>query len=315
MINSSSNRILSWDVIAVLGYTAAVLPFQWVGLQSPIRVVLLAPVLLFLPGFTLSTVLFPGRPAEDGSTENDESSRVGLVERAAISVGTSVGLLPLFAFAFDLVLGQVVGPTVAVAAVFSAGMALVGGHRRSRLSERDRFEVPIGRWIGEITTAVTDDSTGAAVVNVVLVVSVLLAIGAVGIAFAVPQEGATFTDFSVGSDRDGEFVTDDYPNDLAVGESTELAVLIENNEGEPTEYSVVARFERVQGGTVTAIEDAGAFTVTVDPGNSVTESHSVSRSITGDSVRLRFFLYRGDPPTDPGPETAYRSVHVWVDVE
>lgn len=315
MIDNSTNRILSWDVLAVLGYTAAVVPFQWIGLPSPIRIVLLAPVLLFLPGFTLSTVLFPGVPAEGRRTTNDERSRIDLVERAAVSVGSSVGLLPLFAFGFDLVLGQVVGPTIVVASAFSACMALVGGYRRSQLPERDRLEIPVGRWIEELTMAVTDDSTGTAVVNVVLVVSVLLAVGAVGMAFAVPQQGATFTDFAVGSDQGGEFVTDNYPDDLAVGETTELAVLIENNEGELAEYSVVARFERVQDGTVTTVEDAGEFTATVDPSETAIESHSVSRSLTGDNVRIRFLLYRGDPPTDPGPETAYRSVHVWLDVE
>jgi uncharacterized membrane protein len=232
------------------------------------------------------------------------------------TTATIAGLLPLFAFGFDLVLGQVVGPTIAVTAVFSAAMALLGGYRRSQLSDRDRLELPIETWVDELTTAVTDESTETAVVNVVLAVSILLAIGAVGVAFAVPQESTTFTDFAVGSEQDGEFVTDDYPDDLAVGETAEMAVLIENNEGEPTEYSVVARFERVEDGTVTAVEEAGEFTVTVASGETAVESHSVTRSMTGDDVRLRFFLYRGEPPTDlGGAETAYRSVHVWVDVE
>ncbi|MFC6873698.1 DUF1616 domain-containing protein [Halobellus marinus] len=314
MIENSSNRILSRDVVAVLVYTAAVVWLHWIGLPSPIRLVLLAPVLLFLPGFTLSTVLFPGQPTEDGATTDDEISRLGLVERAAISVGISVGLLPLFAFGFDVVLGRVVGPIIVVTGVFSAVMALIGGYRRSQLSERDRFEIPIETWFGEISTA--GDSTETAVVNIVLAVSVLLAIGAVGVAFAVPQDGATFTDFAVGSDQNGEFVTDNYPDDLAVGETADMAVLIENNEGEPTEYSVVARFERVQNGSVTAVEDAGEFTVTVESGETVIQSHSVTRSMTGEDVRLRFFLYRGEPPTDlGGADTAYRSVHVWVDVE
>lgn len=320
MTANPSNRILSWDVVAVLGYAAAVVPLQWIGLPSPIRIVLLAPVLLFLPGFTLSTVLFPKRPAEGAWATNDRSSRLGgdgisslgLVERAAISVGLSAGLLPLFAFGFDLALGRVVGPIIVATAVFSAGMALIGGYRRSRLSERDRLEIPIEEWFEGIRMAVTDDSTGAAAVNILLVVSVLLAVGAVGVAFAVPQQGATFTDFSVGSEQGGEFVTDDYPDDLAVGETAEMSVLIENSEGEPTQYSVVARFERVQDGTVTAVEDAGEFTVTVEPGETAIERHSVTRSMTGDDVRLRFSLYRGEPPINPDSETAYRSVHVWI---
>ncbi|MFD1686153.1 DUF1616 domain-containing protein [Halobellus litoreus] len=315
MIEIPSKRILTWDVVAVLSYAAAVVPLQWIELLSPIRIALLAPVLLFLPGFTLSTVLFPGRPVGERSTATNGISRLGTVERAALAVGLSVGLLPLFAFVFDLVLGQVVGPIIVATAVFSAGMALLGGYRRSRVPEPDRFEIPIERWFEESITSVRENSTGAAVVNVALAGSIVLAVGAVGIAFAVPQEGATFTDFAVGTQQGGEFVTDGYPEDLAVGEAAETAVLIENSEDKLTEYHVVARFERVEDGTVTAIQSAGGFTVTVDPGETVIRSHSAVRSITGDDVRLRFFLYRDEPPTDPGPETAYRAVHVWVDVE
>ncbi|WP_049912289.1 DUF1616 domain-containing protein [Halorubrum kocurii] len=312
--------MLSWDVVAILAYTAAVVPLQWIELSSSIRIVFLAPVLLFLPGFTLTTVLFPGGPTKDTRATNELSSergddgvsRLDLVERTAVSVGVSAGLLPLFAFGFDLVLGQVVGPIIAVTAVFSAIMAIIGRYRRSQLLERDRFEVPVREWFERSVTSTTEESTGAATVNIVLAVSVLLAIGAVGVAFAIPQQGATFTDFAVGSEQDGEFVTDGYPEDLAIGETAEMAVLIENSEGEPREYSVAVRFERVQNGTVTAVENADEFAVTVESGETIIQNHSVTRLMTGENVRLRFFLYRGEPPTDPGPETAYRSVHVWI---
>lgn len=315
MTETTSERRLPWDAIAVLCYAAAVIPLQWIALASPIRIVLLAPALLFLPGFALTTVLFPGRSADGETVARAEMSRISLVERAALSVGVSVGLLPLLAAGFDLVLGRIVGPTIVVIAVFSGGMALLGGVRRLRLPRADRFEVPIARWFDELTAAVSGESTGTAVANVLLAGSVVLALGAVGVAFAVPQEGATFTHFAVGTEQEGEFVTDDYPDDLAVGEVAETAVLIENNEGGPMEYHVATRFEQVQDGTVTVVQDADEFTVTVESGETATESYSATRSITGDNVRLRFLLYRDEPPTDPRPETAYRTVHIWIDTE
>ena len=332
MIGNSSGRNLPWDVVAVLVYAAAVVPLQWVDLPSSPRIVLLAPALLFLPGFTLSTVLFPGRSLEEGSNSftgfasrtspseaeaaaGERVARLGLIDRAAVSVGVSVALLPVFAFGFDIVLGSVVGPIIVVTTAFSAVMAVLGGILRLRVPAGDRFEIPIRRWFDELATSVTDTSTGVAVVNVVLVGSVVLAVGAVGIAFVAPQQGATFTEFAVGTEQDGEFVSGDYPDDLAVGETAETAILIENHEGDPTEYSVVARFESVEDGTVTAVEDAGEFSVTVEPGATVVETHRVTRSMRGDDIRLRFLLYRGEPPTDPSPANAYRSVHLWVDVE
>ncbi|OYR46158.1 DUF1616 domain-containing protein [Halorubrum sp. Hd13] len=329
MNGTPSGRVLSWDVLAVLGYAAAVAPLQWIGLPPSVRIALLTPLLLFLPGYALSTVLFPKRPAEGGSrvnsgfgrlggrgsTADDSGSRIDMIERTALGVGLSLGLLPLFAFAFDLVLGRVVGPIIVVSAVFSALMALIGGFRRSRLPESDRFEVPIWRWYDDLTAAVVDEQPRVAVVNVALAVSVVLALGAVGVAFAVPQEGATFTEFAVGSEEGGEFVTDEYPDGLAVGETAEPALLIENREREVVEYHVVARFERVEDGAVVAAEEAGGFSVTVEPGETVVETHRVTPPMTGEDVRLRFLLYREEPQTSLGTEPAYRSVHVWIDVE
>ena len=329
MNGTPSGRVLSWDVLAVLGYAAAVAPLQWIGMPSPIRIALLTPLLLFLPGFTLSTVLFPRQPTGGGSRANGmysrlsgsgsagdgETSRLGIVERTALGVGLSVGILPLFAFGFELALGEIAGPIIAVTAVFSGVMALIGGLRRSRVPEKDRFDIPIWQWTDEITASVSEESPGVAAINVALAVSVVLALGAVGVAFAVPQEGATFTEFSVGTEQDGEFVTDDYPDELAVGETAEPALLIENREREVVEYHVVARFERVQDGTVVAAEEAGGFSVTVEPGETAVETHRVTPPMTGEDVRLRFLLYRNEPETGLGTEPAYRSVHVWIDVE
>ena len=330
----SPSRIISWDVVVVIVYSGVVVPLQWIGLPSPVQVVLLTPALLFLPGFALTTVLFPGQPTTGGAgpkarsrsstfaprfrgnaTASDEVSRLGLVERAALSIGLSVGLFPFFGLGFDLALGRVVGPIIAATAVCSVVAILVGGVRRSRVPKSDRFEIPIQRWFEDAERAVTDESPGVAVVNVALAASVVLALLAVGVAFAVPNQGATFTEFAVGSERGGEFVTDDYPGDLAVGETAETAVLIENHEGEPIEYHVIARFERVQDGTVTAAEGAERFTVTVEPGETVVESHQITRSMAGDNARIRFLLYRDEPQTDLGNEPAYRSVHVWLSTE
>lgn len=333
MSGTSSERVLSWDIAAVLGYAAATVPLQWISPPGSVQVVVVAPLLLFVPGYALTTVLFPGRPngdrtgtggglrfprfsgGDDEGAEGDGVSRLGLVERAAVSVGLSVALLPLFALVFDTVLGEVVGPVILVAAGVSAVAAVAGGVRRSRLPESVRHEVPVEQWIDRGVTGIRGASPGTATVNVALAISVLLAVSAVGLAFAAPQPGAASTEFVVGTERNGEFVTDGYPDDIATGEPAELALLIENREREPREYHVVARFERVRDGTVTGFESAGGFTVTLQPGETAVETHTAAPSLTGENVRLRFLLYRGEPPARPSPESAYRSVHVWTSVE
>lgn len=331
MSESSANRILTWDLIVVVVYSVVLISVQGVDFSSPARLVLLTPALLFLPGFALTTVLFPGEPIREGSglqvisyfsasdrnvgnkaTTRDTVSRIGLVERSALAVGLSVGLLPFFAIAFDLLLGRVVGPIVVTTAVFSAGMMLIGGVRRSQVAKSDRFELPIRQWFDDVKAAVNDEPVGVTVVNVVLAVSIVVALVAVGVAFALPNQGATFTEFAIGTEQNGEFVTDDYPDELAVGESADTAVLIENHERELIEYHVVARFERVEDDTVTETQEAGRFTVTVEPGESAIESYRITRSMTGENVRIRFLLYREEPQSNLGNEPAYRSGHIWI---
>lgn len=334
MSGTSANRILTWDVIAVVAYSVVLILVSGVDLSTPARFVLLSPGLLFLPGFALTTVLFPGQPLRqesgrqgmsffstsdrsvvNNSTTTGEAPQIGIVERSALSVGLSVGLLPFFALVFDLVLGRVVGPIIVATAVFSAGMMVIGAVRRSNVAEDHRFQIPIWRWVDDAEAAVSDRSLGVAVVNVALAVSIVIALAAVGVAFALPNQGATFTEFAIGSEQDGEFVTDDYPDDLAAGETAEPAVLIENHERESIEYHVVARFERVQDDAVTETEEAGRFTVTVEPGETAIESYEITRSMTGENVRLRFLLYREEPQSNLGNEPAYRSGHIWVDNE
>lgn len=54
--------------------------------------------------------------------------------------------------------------------------------------------------------------------------------------------------------------------------------------------------------------------MTVDPDGSVTERLTVTPSIQGDDVRLTILLYADSVPENPSRDTAYRSVHVWMDV-
>ena len=307
--------MFTWDVVAVVLYAAGAVALDTPQIPSAIRILAVAPVLLFLPGYGLASVLFPGGPAPRRSPLSRRAAevpRLGLIERIAVSFGLSLALLPPLALAFGTVLGTLVGPVVPVVAVIAVVTTLIGAVRRAILPEADRFTVPLAEWIEEAQAGAIDGSTRTAAVNLALAVSVLLAVGIAGVAFAAPQDGASYTEFAVGTERDGGFVAGDYPTDAAVGEPITLQLQLENRERTEMTYHVVPQFERVSNGDVSEVVRTDAFDLTVGPGETTTQSHEVSPPIVGDDVRLTYLLYVDDPPENPGRDSAYRSVHVWM---
>lgn len=314
MINSL-RRLFTWDVIAVVSYAVGAVALDTMQIFPTLRLIVVVPLLLFLPGYGLASVLFPGQPSARQTSLNQPAVKVpqlGLVERAAVSFGLSLALLPPLALVFGAVLGTLVGPVVPVAAALAIGTTLIGAVRRDALSDADRFTVPLDRWIAEVRAGTVDGSPRTAAVNVALAASVLLAVSVAGIAFAAPQEGTSYTEFAVGTEQDGNFIAGEYPTNATVNELITLQIQVENRERTLMTYRVVAQLERVNNGAVSEVVRTDAFDLTVEPGMTKVRSHDVSPPISGDNVRLTYLLYVEEPPENPGRDTAYRSVHVWL---
>jgi uncharacterized membrane protein len=43
------------------------------------------------------------------------------------------------------------------------------------------------------------------------------------------------------------------------------------------------------------------------------QEHEIRPTIAGDTLRLTFLLYQGDPATNPTVDNAYRHVHLWIE--
>lgn len=316
-MSGQSDRYGMLDVVLVIGYAAMGVIVDLLPFGSVVRFVVLLPLLLFLPGYALSTVLFPGGQSERKSAlgrQSEASPAIDGVERAALGIGLSVALLPLFGLLFAVAFGTVNGPIVPAAAAFVALTAILGAVRRARRPENQRFGVLFGQWLAEARAAVTSGSRFDVMTNLALAASVLLAAGVLAVGFAAPQQGATFTEFAVGTTDDGEFVTSGYPTELDAGEEAELNVLIENREGEPITYTTVVQLERVEDGAVTERSELDMIVMDVAPGETATEQHTIAPMMTGQDLRLTYLLYIGEPDPEPDRESAYRSAHVWITV-
>jgi uncharacterized membrane protein len=101
---------------------------------------------------------------------------------------------------------------------------------------------------------------------------------------------------------------------------------IGNQEHEQVEYTVVVQLQRVEivnesgattnGTTVRVLEERGLQRFQAELAHNETwhNQHTVTPTMTGEGLRLQYLLYRGDPPAEPSAETAYRELHLWVNV-
>jgi uncharacterized membrane protein len=307
-------------VVVLLTVLAVSLP---VVRETPLRILFGLPFVLFVPGYAFVAALFPERgSAPDGEEDASEDRGIDPIERVALAFGLSIAIVPLLGLVLNFTpWGIRLIPIVLTVGGFTVGCAIVAAVRRWVLEPEERFSVPYRSWVASVRAELfePDDRTDA-VLNVALALALLLALGSVGFAVAVPQDGERFTEFYLLTEQeDGELVADDYPEEFIQGEPQPLIVGIENNEHETVDYTVVVQLERVEGdgeeSEVVERDELDRFEATLEHDETLHEEYSVAPTMAGEDLRLSFLLYDEEVPEEPTRENAYRDLHLWIDVE
>lgn len=310
-------------VVAIVGLTVAIISLPVVR-ETWFRILFGLPFVLFVPGYAFIAALFPeagSSPTEDANATTVEDGGIDGLERVALSVGTSIVVVPLIGLVLNFTpWGIRLVPIIVSVSGFTLTMAAIATYRRNELPTTDRFGVPYRRWINEGRSAILNpESRGDKVLNILLVASLLLAIGSVGYAVAIPKQGESFSEFYLLTEgQDGELIADDYPQNLTVGEEESLYVGIGNHEHRTVNYTVMVLLQDVQfqnnSSDVLRQERLGRFQTTLETNETWQRNHTVTPTMTGERLRLTYLLYRGDAPSDPSIENAYQEVHLWVNV-
>lgn len=313
-------RRLPADLATVIGLviiTLAVVLLPGIR-DTPLRVVFGLPFVLILPGYALVAALFP----EAGGTDGDgEREGIDGIERVALSFGLSIAVVPLVGLVLNFTpFGIRLLPILVSVSGLTVTLSVVGAVRRWQLPEPEQFHVPYREWLADGREELFEPETRTdGALNVLLAVSVVLAVGSVGYAVAVPQPGEAFTEFYLLTEQEnGELVADDYPTEFVQGETQSLVVGIGNHEHEAISYSVVVELQRVEvvnnSTRVLATESLDRYIVDVGANETVHRTQNITPSMTGERLRLAFLLYKDDVAAEPTVENAYREGHLWVNV-
>lgn len=305
--------VVALAAVATLGLAVV---YGRYGGPASLRVPLGLAFVFFLPGYAVSSALFPEPSAgTDGGRSPGGTFRVDAVERLALSIGLSIFLVPLAGLGLTAVgepvtLTTVLGTTTALVVVAATAAAV----RRLRRPPHRRWHPSVLAW----TRAGVDYAVADSLNAVIAVLVVVAAVGA-GAAVAVPSNGERYTEFTVlAPGGDGTPSATDYPTEFASGEQRTLLVEINNQEGRTVEYTVVIRLQEMAGSglnrSVGRALTLDRFEARLAAGQRSVYETQVRPRVTGEDLRLAYLLYRGPVPDDPTRDNAYRSTHLVIDV-
>jgi len=163
-----------------------------------------------------------------------------------------------------------------------------------------------------------DGRQSAALNGLVLLVAVV-GIAGVGYTAAVSEGTHEYTEFYLLAENEsGELVAQGYPAAIRAEQPNEFHVGIENHRGERTTYAVVVKLQRMYTANETPEvleeETLTSERVLLAADSGTVEPVNVTPTLRGSDMRLRFLLYRGDPPDEPSIETATHETHLWLNV-
>jgi uncharacterized membrane protein len=307
-------------VVALAVFGAATLTLR----PGPTRIVVVLVGLLWLPGYAITTLVFPKHAVErPGGNRRlgrvDTGSRRGTLtgaQRVALSLGLSVAVLPVFgvaivasplALSVRVVLAAVVGFTLLV---FALGLV-----RRVRKREESRYVLPLGAFRRTVSAGFEGSALDIGLNVFLVLVLVVASAGFLG-AVALPQDQTTYTQASLLTENDqGNLVANGYQTDLTVGESAEYVLEVVNHEGGSTTYTVVVEQQQVgQDGSVVRSAEVDRFQRNLGENVTWQLRHQLEPTFAGDNLRYTYLIYRGEAPDDPSVDSSYRHLTLNINV-
>jgi uncharacterized membrane protein len=280
-----------------------------VTLDGLLRVALVLPVILFVPGYAFLSMLFPegsrlsrsrdnrrtwGRQERtDRREESGDSFLLSDLERLGLSLALSLAIVSLIVFGLNFTVGFGTRRITAMLLGLTGAMIIFAIARRVVLPPEERYVFEFS-----LNGFPTDTSFVG-----MFAVSLLVLTASVGLFAAQSPASQQFTQFTAvdKNDSTGNMSISAVDDAVLTGEPFKL--IIKNNETDKTTYTVVVTLETVENGKVTNMEEVDRFTTTVDAGATKRIKYDEAPSDGGD--RVSFYIYKGNVPEKPSRESAY----------
>jgi uncharacterized membrane protein len=270
--------IAVWTIMTIIFVIIPILE------NSIIRTILGIPMVLFIPGYVLVTALFPKQDNLDS------------IERIALSFGLSIAVVPLLGLILNYTpFGIRLIPILVALSIYMAIMTIVAIYRRNMLPEDAQFSVEFNKIYEAINNEIITQKSKDRILNVILIFSIILAIGTLYYVITVPKIEEKFTEFYV-LGPSGK--TDNYPTELKLGSSTTLLTGVVNHEYSSVNYTIQI---------VIGKDILSSKKLVLDNNETWEKNISFIPDKVGNDEKLELLLFKKDNFTVP-----YRELHLWV---
>lgn len=280
------------DLKLILGITALLLAFIYVPALSGtiIRDALGVIMILLLPGYALMAALFP---------RNDD---VGLLERTILSFTFSIAISSLLGFALNyLPWGIRPGSVIPGLALIVVACTVIANSRRHALPGGERFTPDIAAtWRRSVNYAGSLFKADS-VANVLLALSILIALSALIYAVIFPIQGEKFTEFYI-LGPDGRATN--YTSGIIMGNVSPVIVGVNNHEQRDVTYDLLVSLNDSTNNSTLYSEQ-----FKVPSNQSWQKMIDVKPDRNGTNMKMQFLLFADGNHTAP-----YRELHLWVNV-
>lgn len=202
-----------WSIVAFF--------FVLFDANNALRVVLGIPIVIFIPGYLLVCVLFPGKKTEKG---------LDVVEKIALSLGISIAIVPLIGIVLNYTpWGIALEPIILSlgAFIFIVGSIAIVRWYQTPTDNRTVLDVRI--------SFPKDEIISDRVLSVILIVCIVIAACLLIYAVITPRHGERFTEFYV---LGPNHLASDYPTNLSAGRNATVVLGVINHEDAFRYYSI-----------------------------------------------------------------------------
>ena len=269
------NKEYPLDIIFIMAFSAiGAICVLFLPEGSILRIAFGIPLIVFIPGYALVSVLWPKKhnevTNEDSTSDVREPKEITNIERVALSFGLSLAISSIICISLNFLWELSLIPIVLSMFAFIIITGGLGWYRRLQLPEEQRFYIPLCFDSMFSLNGTRTEKT----LTVILTISLIIAGFSLAYLLTSVPEGEQFTQLYI-LDENG--TVDNYPVNLTVNNTGTVLVGLASHEQTAIEYSMVVGIENANH-TVYNTNWTDAFVLTNDT--------SYGRNITLDPGEL-----------------------------
>jgi uncharacterized membrane protein len=262
--------------------------------ESIIRTALSLPLVIFLPGYALISMLFPKKTGLEG------------MERIALSIGLSVAVVSLIGLVLNFTTWGIKEiPLLTSLSIFTLLLSGLAYVRRRRLPEDRIFDISFRASALNLMNGALDkpESKTEGILKLLLVISflILIVVGTFGYMNIIPHKNEQFTEFYI---LGSQGMADNYTTEYVSGGSGTYIVGITNNEYRTMNYTLEVRLENQSLPLPTDLQN-----IRLAHNTTLEEPLMITPSIEGKNLKLEFLLFN-----ETEKKTPYRDLRLWINV-